>query len=102
MIELRIKMWSSYSRLIVLLIILLKLVKTDCGSISSSFDDASSGIADVRTILNVSTESLQPSSLANISDNHKSSVHKPIMMPEQLSAGLQLSHFPKTLIKPGL
>ena len=95
-------MWSSDSRLIILLIILLKLVKTDCGNISTSFDHASSGVADVRTIFNVSTESLQPSSLANISDNHKSSVHKPIMMPEQLSAGLQLSHFRETLIKAGL
>ena len=102
MIELRIKMWSSDSRLIVSLIILLKLLKTDCGNISSSFNQASSGVADVRTIVNVSTEALQPSSLPNVSDNHKSSVYKPIMMPEQLSAGLQLSHFPKTLIKAGL
>ena len=69
---------------------------------SYSFDDASSGIADVRTKLNSSTKAHHLSSLADVPDIDKSTtVHKPHIMPEQPSATLHLPHFPKNLIKVG-
>ena len=87
------------SRLIFILVILFKFLNTDGGNVSSLFDDASSGIADVRTILNTTTKTQQMSTLPDATDIAKSTVHKPYLMPEQPSATLHLPHFPQNLIK---
>ena len=99
---LTLNIYSSSSHFIILLIISFKSLNTDCGNVSYSFDDASSGIADVRTKLNSSTKAHHLSSLADVPDIDKSTtVHKPHIMPEQPSATLHLPHFPKNLIKVG-
>ena len=99
---LTLNIYSSSSHFIILLIISFKSLNTNCGNVSYSFDDASSGIADVRTKLNSSTKAHHLSSLSDVPDIDKSTtVHKPHIMPEQPSATLHLPHFPKNLIKVG-
>ena len=98
----KLNMCSSPSRLIFLFIIILKFYNTDGGNVSFSFDDASSGVADVRTILNTTNNVHQVSPLPDATDIAKSTVHKPYIMPAQPSATLHLPHFPRNLIKSSL